>query len=393
MYMKSFTKKDCTVKPSESNSKIPWIPLDPGLVLTDLNTNYWILPFTINPSTEIIIKGEYPFCRYISFTTYGLSKTSPVLSAYDTIILPDNLNTNPFLPRNNFVSPQRNYTLTLKFTPPVNELYHYVPSSSNNTFYLNISPEGKGFLVYRLCVPSMDSSNSGGVSLPEVTIKDISLTLNETNNRIPGNSNFFDLLKIVSNKITPEDPDIYSSPQENECSEFLVWRRASKSLLPVANPLTIYMYSLIKNDPNKFLYIYFKAPTFPDTYNYNSITGHENMRYFSMSIGRLMGMKGVLTVSDYNFIIKNGYIKLVIGFGAPKPSYITEENGFTYIELKDKPANIILYRNTLFGGFPFVAKDIKEGEVVPEEALEKYYPVARYFPVDISEEDFIDSIE
>lgn len=61
--------------------------------------------------------------------------------------------------------------------------------------------------------------------------------------------------------------------------------------------------------------------------------------------------------------------------------------------LKDKPANIMLYRNTLFGGFPFVAKDIKEGDIVEKQALEKYYPMARYFPADISEEEFINSIE
>lgn len=116
--MKSVTKKSstktCTTKSSQNNSTIAWIPLEPGMLLTDLNTNYWILPFAINPSTEITIKGEYPFCRYISFTTYGISKISPVISAYDAIILPDNLNTNPFLPKNNFTSSQRKYTITLK---------------------------------------------------------------------------------------------------------------------------------------------------------------------------------------------------------------------------------------------------------------------------------------
>jgi hypothetical protein len=86
----------------------------------------------------------------------------------------------------------------------------------------------------------------------------------------------------------------------------------------------VYIYTFIR----KLLFIRWKAPTFPDTFHDKDITGFENMRYWSMSIGRLLGMKTVLSIADHQTVIKDRYVNLVVGFGSPRPSFVTTENGF-----------------------------------------------------------------
>lgn len=50
-----------------------WIhqPSNTYLFLVDYNASYNIFPYEVNPETEVVIKGQYPYARYFSFNVIG----------------------------------------------------------------------------------------------------------------------------------------------------------------------------------------------------------------------------------------------------------------------------------------------------------------------------------
>lgn len=170
---------------------------------------------------------------------------------------------------------------------------------------------------------------------------------------------------------------------ERNCN--LTWSRigviATRILQPDLN--TVYILSdQIKRDPCKLLYIRWKAPTFPDTYHNIGIVGNEDMRYWSMSFITRVGLLGLYTLGDFQTVIdKNGYVNLVISFGAQRPSCVTTENGFNWVDASNLPLVplTLFYRNNhVSQTFPYTAKNVPEGQIVPPNVMGKYYPCGNY---------------
>lgn len=112
------------------------------------------------------------------------------------------------------------------------------------------------------------------------------------------------------------------------------------------------------------------------------IIGNEDLRYWSMSFVTPVGLLGLYTLGDFQTVIdKKGYVKLVISFGAQRPSCVTSENGFNWVDASQFPLVPfqLIYRNNLVPpDFPYTAKNIPAGEMVPPEVLEEYYPCVKY---------------
>lgn len=151
-----------------------WIhqPSNTYLVLGDYNASYNIFPYEVDPATEVVIKGQYPYARYFSFNIAGEFNLA-VTSVVDRQILPDPGSTNPFLPGANWDAKNRNYTLKIRFTAPPEGSSHFVPGSGNNIIYAgtlaNGAPNKRGFIIYRVYVPSIGYDSTGGVGLPIIT--------------------------------------------------------------------------------------------------------------------------------------------------------------------------------------------------------------------------------
>jgi hypothetical protein len=112
------------------------------------------------------------------------------------------------------------------------------------------------------------------------------------------------------------------------------------------------------------------------------IAGYEDMRYWSMSFVTPIGLLAFYTISDYQTIIdKMGYVNLVISFGAPRPSGITPENVFTWVDASHLPLVplILLYRNNQISpNFPYTAKNVLKNEIVSPQEMGEYYPCGKY---------------
>lgn len=365
-----------------------WIfePSNSYLIAGDLNANYYLFPYVVDPDVEIVIKGEYPFARYMSITAVGENDIS-LVGAQDYEIIPDPGSSNPFMPGANWNAENRNYTLVIRFTAPPPGSSHFVPEAGNNTIYVGTFPDGRpntrGNIDYRLYVPSIGYDKFGGVGLPTITY-----CAAKKDKRHPIICSAQDNTGIRQNTLH----DWSNHANKKDVSQYcdLTWSRSGRlAQLLQTNPQTVYIESdFIERDPCKFLFMRWKAPTFPDTYHNIGIVGNEDMRYWGMSFTSPIGFIGLYTIGDFQTIIdKNGFVNLVISFGAPRPSCVTSENGFTWVDLSQLPLIPfqIIYRNTLISQFfPFTAKDVPAGQVVPPEVMGEYYPCGKYIsPLDV----------
>lgn len=367
-----------------------WIyqPSDSLLMLGDFNANYYVFPYEVDPDTEIVIKGQFPYVRYMSFTLIGQVDTI-IATAPDQALIPDPGSTNPFLPGADWNADNRNYTIKICPTAPPQGSQHFVPEAGNNTFYAGTlkdgSPNKFGLIGLRIYVPSLGYDKTGGVGLPKITYCSAKNNCRKTN--ISG---------ALEKNVLPENPLNPANVFNKEtlfqrCSDTvgqncdLTWSRlgviATRILQPDLN--TVYIISdQIKRDSCKLLFIRWKAPTFPDTYHNIGILGNEDMRYWSMSFVTRVGLLGLYTLGDFQTIIdKKGYVNLVISFGAPRPPHVTPENGFNWIDASELPLVplTLLYRNNQVSqGFPYSARNIPEGEIVPPEVMGEYYPCGKY---------------
>lgn len=155
-----------------------WIhqPSDSYLFRGDHNCSYNIFPYEVDPETEIVINGRYPYATYFSLTVIG-QFNQPVASAVDHELIPDPGSTNPFLPRANWDAKNRNYTLKISFTPPPKGSdHHFVPGAGNHIVYAgtlaNGAPNIQGLIVLRIYVASIGyDKKTGGVGFPTLTYR------------------------------------------------------------------------------------------------------------------------------------------------------------------------------------------------------------------------------
>lgn len=367
-----------------------WIhqPSNSLLMLGDFNANYYVFPYKVDTDIEIVIKGQFPYARYMSFTLTG-QKDNVIATAADKALIPDCGSSNPFLPGVDWNVENRNYTIKILSTPPPHGSEHFVPEAGNNTFYAGTLKDGTpnkfGLIGLRIYVPSIGYDKIGGVELPKITYCTPKKNCRNTS-----------IFETVDNSTQPNNPlnsaNIFSKKTYfNNCRDIveqscdLIWSRigviATRILQPDLN--TVYTTSdQIKRDTDKLLFIRWKAPTFPDTYHNIGIVGNEDMRYWSMSFVTRVGLLGLYTLSDFQTVIdKNGYVNLVISFGAHRPSCVTTKNGFNWVDASNLPLVplALFYRNNQVSqDFPYTAKDVPEGEIVPPEVMGEYYPCGKY---------------
>ena len=387
-----------------------WIhePSDSYLFRGDHNCSYNIFPYEVDPEIEIVINGRYPYARYFSLTVTGQFNLF-VASAVDHELIPDPGSTNPFLPGANWDAKNRNYTLKIRFTAPPEGSARFVPAAGNNIVYAgtlaNGSPNIQGLIVLRIYVASIGyDKKTGGVGFPTITycaarqykghLAHSRLEIQNSNQISEG---FHGMNQLKINKQNPKsfndyvDSNNYAKGNTINSQDMtgshgcdLTWRTLSlivEAISPDSN--TSYIISdQLHREPGRLLFIRWKAPTFPDTYHNIGITGTEDMRYWSMTFLTPVGIIGLYTLGDFQAIIdKKGYVNLVISFGAPRPSCVTTENGFTWVDVSQLPLVPLFleYRNNQISEhFPFTAKGLPAGETVPPEAMGKYYPCGRY---------------
>ncbi|MDP3858367.1 MAG: hypothetical protein Q8Q73_11480 [Stagnimonas sp.] len=140
---------------------------DPDLVniaYPDTAAQYWSAIVPIPPGGEVVIEGEYPHARYMSFNVYN-----PTLASFEGIadaeIAPDAGSFNPFLPGAERYAEPRRYRLHVLAQPPPDD-----PAQRQaNTLYSAFAPTPAAAyanIIYRIYVSDRGTSLAGNVDLP-----------------------------------------------------------------------------------------------------------------------------------------------------------------------------------------------------------------------------------
>jgi len=367
----------------------PWnLAFPRTLFFTDLHANYPMRYYQSDPSLEMVIQGDYPYCAYFSFIAYDADHR-PIASIHDSQIAPDPGSINPFRPGEEFNAPNRRFTLIVRWTAPAEGSaetgFRGIQSARGNVLYLGTREDGRenpeGLLGYRRYLPSEGLDEDCGVKKPLVyfrKISDGSLVKPPSPGLDKIRARWLMLRKagaiptalLSGRKAWQESRSVGKEPDR-----VLQWRRSVQAA--GENPETVYLIAGVKPDPKQLLLIRWKAPTFPDTYHLYNITGREDMRYWSLSFASSRSFT-LFTLADAEAVIgPDGYVNLVVGFGAPRPTEATAENGYTWVNLKGKPVSILVYRNMVPSlDFPYLAGAVPAGEMVSDQ-LGEYLPQGR----------------
>ena len=365
-------------KPVPDNYLAQWLMSWPtALGIGDLKANYPGHFYKVDPSIEMVIEGEYPHCRYFSFVAHDM-KNRTIATLHDSDIAPDQGSVNPFLPGADWNAPNRRYTLIIRFTaPPAGTgpaVMRGPQTARGNILYAGLQADGTpnqaGLLVYRRYLPSQGYDVNGGVPMPKIYYRKVSdQSLVKPISKTEQGILFLRAMRYVLRR-TGESKQwadkAHKAGSASSKGQPLQWRRSP--VVGAENPDTVYLFARVNPDPDKLLLMRWKAPTFPDTWHGHGLTGKEEVRYWSMCFAPKSTMTK-FTLADAEAVINpDGFVNLVVGFGAERPAKVTPENGYTWVDLKGMNIRFILYRNMVVSPeFKYVARDVPAGEPVTDQ--------------------------
>lgn len=345
----------------------------------DSNAVYDSIFYVVTPGYELVLLGTYPNGRFLSTTVYDqhLAITSSVI---DQNIAPLNSGMmNPF-GIGAVYQPGQQFGITIGFGSPLTPTPSPGCSASDTTIDTNFLDASQihsglswnsypGISTYGLPV-HISGPNASGLLMVRKYI-DISKTGPEsvivrstaTGCAIPASQaismNILNLSRALSSPLLDQaqiaahqqfsntiEPLLCYAPDPNNVKQ---WFR-SVDYVPLANlgasldlnitPANLTMLMAGQN----FIRLRFPAPTTPKIPCASggcSLTGNENLRYFSISFlgqSTLDGKTTLTSVSDVALVQDpNGNVTLVVGLGAVAPSSLTAANYYNYLDLTQIP--------------------------------------------------------
>jgi hypothetical protein len=289
-----------------------------NIAYPDTHTNYWVQPYTMDASGEVVIQGSYAFARYFSFVTYTADGQPIGESVHDNEIVPDAGSVNPFT---TFPAPtdpnQRKYTVRVTPTTPPPGQTNVLPGLPQGT------ASGTGYLIYRLYVPDNPNDPKAGVALPSVTVNGAPLTTcTDAEQRV------LDRVLAANVSINGADPSTFElSPS--------LWRRSPNLGGLFANPDNQYVIAATQWAPGRLVVVRGKAPTFPNTGDpvNQPVTTPTQLRYWSFCSNELQDpFPAVLCQADAETALDpNGYYTYVVSVPQDRPANAIAANGVTWL--------------------------------------------------------------
>jgi hypothetical protein len=362
----------------------------------DLNSIYNKLYFNINsptagapppiPPYELIILGPFPNSRYFSLGLYD-SHSAITQNLTDVNIVPLTPNDiNPYEPGVAFVSGQ-NYGAAIHLGGTPGTLQKGCMMTGNNIesnvmdgtqrhpfMNWNLDPAFTGQPDHNVDTPEHSNPNTAGViiirsyldltpvdgSQAHVIVRDVASGCAYPAAYIASLQNVVTADSTTGNvwqeQTQVQGHNAYASWQSTDCwgsipDTRIQWLREDEYVAG-SNPDSGYLLANVPgglpqtlNAGNSVMRIRFRVPTTPPTPCVNgcSRSGNEQMRYMSVSF-LIPGGVTLASLPDscpLNPVIPctpliqdaNGYVTLVVGFGATQPTEVTAANGYTWLDL------------------------------------------------------------
>lgn len=327
-----------------ADADVAWPLGGTGWGYPDKFETYWGDAYRLNMGDKLIVKGKFPYARYMSLTTYGVSgNTEPTADTiYDTLISPD---------------PGASDRYTITIDPGAK------PGAGNNM--LAPFPDGFtgniGLLGYRLYLPDdpkYDPVEGWADILPELTY-------------VYADGSRRQLTKVVPR---PAEESTAAAVPRIPDGPLGFYRFSFAGGLE--NVQNAYLATTASWQKGRILVITGKAPTFPDTRRGESKKKPSQLRYWSLTTYRnQVPYPAVGGAADFETVLDDrGYYTYVMSDPADKPKNAVPENGVTWIPWGDA----LLFRNMLPAeDFAQAAQNIGPGDDAAT-VMGEYYPRAYY---------------
>ncbi len=334
----------------------------------DLNAVYSEAYYTVTAGYELVLLGSYPNSRFFSVTVYD-SHAAVTSNMIDTQILPLNGSMfNPFLTSAPYQANQQ-YGLTIGFggggLGPITAGCNTSDTTIDQNFldasqiHPGITWNGYPGLPQGFPVHQTGANDAGAVIVrsyydlltepPTVMIvrqlsNGCALPLKDAKNIITtlssgadwSNSSQIESHLEFANQIMPVE--CYQADPQNQ----VVWVR-SADYVPGDNGSAGYLYFPVPTTVvnamitgKEFMRMRFQLPALPNTpcpAGGCGLTGLEQLRYASISFENDKTTT-YASIMDANMVQDAfGNVTIIIGMGTPPPSYVTAQNGYTYVDL------------------------------------------------------------
>lgn len=349
---------------------------------TDSGGRYYLAVVTIPPGAEVVLRGEFPHSRYMSYTSND-HQAKPVFALADRSVVPNPGHTNPFVTGARRDATQRSYEARMVPGPPPEG------DPEPNTIYMG-GPDGFGIVLYRLYLPDRGTDEAGGVPLPTATLKladgtelDEAATCEVLNTSAPQDLNdVYEAIQIPSWPPTPpsQDPIVW---ERFFNAQYLVAGQTETTPAQVVRPyvpadasggsLSALDIAYASARPHRgfgpVLVLHGRAPTAPKTLDGQPVLGSGQVRYWSICQNELR-RRSIACMNDEDVILDgNGWFTTVVSQAEDRPANARAECGVNWLNWGPNPDSLLILRHLLpedsfTNSLAYVDEPGKEQEVV-----------------------------
>ncbi len=332
----------------------------------DATATYFGTKYTLGTGQKLVLSGTFPFARYMSLHTYGLSGTDYDHIA-DQAVTPDAGSDNPFSTVVASGDPaHRKWTVTIDPAAPAID-----GAAGNNT----IGTPAVGTVFMRVYVPDNPLDQAGGVPLPDMKVVDASGATTWAPSTCTVQQPDGGLIDLVNafgppTDVPPSDPPVFKRPA------------TVAGIYP--NRDNAYLASIAAYQPGKVIVVRGKAPTSPDTQMGQSPATPSQLRYWSFCTNEYRKPYPVsfCAVDHEAPIDGSGYYTIVVSTPAEQPTNATLANGITWVDWGSTSTNLLMaFRHMLPAlTFPETVKNLAPGQLA-SDIMGVYTPVAVTCPI------------
>ncbi|MET8247056.1 hypothetical protein ABZV31_23130 [Streptomyces sp. NPDC005202] len=344
----------------------------------ETNATYWLMPYHLGQSDQMLVDGTYPSARFTSLTSYDV-KGSPIDSLADYQIAASPGSRNPFSdPNAGTNSAQHKYQVTLKAGVAAGSGKNTLAATNGN------ATSGTGILALRVYVPAKASDPAGDVPLPSLSVhrKDgsvhsISTCAKADSTQGPAGPLVGYLKQLVKDNAPPGGFE--GCGKSSTKSPGFATPNKTSGLFP--NPYNKYLCTPISYESGRVVIVRGKAPTFPNTQAGQSVLTKTQLRYWSICQNQWqLPYPSSSCAADYQTALdKDGRYTFVVSTPQDRPANATADNKVTWISWG--PTNvdgILIFRNMLpAADFHNAVQDVKQGQN-PAPVMGDYFPTITY---------------
>jgi hypothetical protein len=373
-----------------------------NIAYPDTSATYWALAYSLADDEHLVLRGRYPQARYASFITYA--PTGGALGVLtDRDIAPDPGSTNPFRGQGAGKGADR-YTITVAVPSEgageaeANQLTAVSvpssPSQSNTTAPATTAGDApdtggqdlplpqvvlgsggatgrRGTLIYRVYVPTAEGDRRGGVPLPSVAVatpageEAVPTCAHPTAS--PNGKAIVERYGPATDTEPPSSP-IFIRPGKN-----------ANNLYP--NPDNVYVATIVRDRPGQVVVVRGKAPTFPDTRAGQAITGHEQVRFWSLCTNEYRKPYPVTSCArdDQVALDDQGWFTFVVSTPEDRPANATAADHVTWLDIGDTTYDSVLLLRHMLASPDFAESATRlERGALATSTMGDYAPVGAY---------------